>query len=270
MTAQALPSQPRAIGRLAISAHARGGASRLGRLHQSGALRALFPQTAAELTAVMLNTSGGVTGGDRFDARVTAEAGATLTVTTQAAERIYRAQPTETGQVRSRLEVAAGARLNWVPQETILFDGGRLDRHLSADVAEGGTLLVVEPMVFGRAAMGERLRALDLVDRIDITRAGAPVFADRTRLVGDVQAILQRPGVADGMAAQAAVILISPEAGRLLAPLRQLMPRTGGASVIRSGVLFARVVAEDGFALRKTLVPALTRLGAAVPRTWQL
>lgn len=269
MTSPALALQPRAIGRLDIEAGLRRGKPALTRLHQGGALRALFPQGRG-LTAVMLNTSGGVTGGDSFTTHITAAQGADLTVSTQAAERIYRAQPGETGVVRSQLTLAEGARLHWVPQETILFDGAALDRRLRVDMAGDAHLVLVEPMIFGRAAMGETVRAGRLLDRIEVFRGGELVFADRVALSGDIAATLAHQAVAAGAGAQAALVLITPQAERHLDRLRRLMPEAGGASLIRPGVVFARVLAEDGFALRKTLIPALAALEVALPRVWSL
>jgi urease accessory protein len=136
------------------------------------------------LDATLLNTTGGITGGDRFAWRATAAPGAWLGLTTQAAERAYRARPGETGQVAVTLELAAGARLDWLPQETILFDRSALERRLEADLCGNARLLVVEPVVFGRAAMGERIGAIRFVDRWRIRRDGRLVHAEATRIEG--------------------------------------------------------------------------------------
>ncbi|KNG95069.1 urease accessory protein ureD [Pseudaestuariivita atlantica] len=250
-----------------VSASPRG--TRLARLHQAGAFRALFPHGAG-MTAVMLNTSGGVTGGDRFSVTASAGEGAHLTLTTQAAERYYRAQPGETGRISTDLTVGRGARIDWLPQETILFDHASVHRRLSAELAPDATLVAVEPLVFGRAAMGERVHHLHFRDRIDVSRDGVPVFADRVAMDGDSVAHLAGRATGGGAGALAALIVVSPEADRWLAPLRQLMPEAGGVSLIRPGVLFARIAAPDGYALRKTLLPALNAVNVAVPRTWTL
>jgi len=194
-----------------------------------------------------------------------------LTVTTQAAERAYRAQPGEIGRVRNRLVVEPGAALDWLPQETILFDGAALDRRLSADLQGDARLLLVEPVVFGRHAMGEVLRSGRFADRIDIRRDGALVFADRTALSGDIAAHLERPAVAGGAGAMATVLLACPEADRRLDAARETLPATGGASLIREGLLFARLLAPDGFTLRKHLLPLIASLSITpLPRTWTI
>ncbi|MBB97700.1 MAG: urease accessory protein [Rhodobacteraceae bacterium] len=265
-------AQPRAQGQVRVTAKARDGAAVIDDLHQQGSLKALFPRSrGAALDAVLLNTGGGVTGGDRFDVAIGAGPDTHLTVTTQAAERAYKAQPQETGRLRNRLTVQAGARLDWLPQETILFDGAAVDRRLSADLAVDATLLLVEPLVFGRHAMGETLRSGRFTDRIDIRREGVPLFADRTALSGDIAAHLARPGVAAGAGAMASVVYAAADAERHLPALRACLPATGGASLIRDGLLFARLLAPDSFTLRKHLLPLIDLLSTTpLPRTWTI
>ncbi len=255
-----------------MSSKALGAASGLDDLRSSGALKMLFPRCGAErVTGVMVNTAGGVTGGDRLNIAATAGADSRLTLTSQAAERIYRAQPGEVGQISTRLQLHDGARLDWLPQETILFDRSALNRSLQIDMAGDATALIVEPLVFGRAAMGETVSDAALHDRIHLRRDGKLIFADTLHLSGDVQAHLTRPAVAAGAGAMAGILFAGPQAETHLAPLRALMPPTGGVSLIRPGLLFARLLAPDSFVLRQTLVPVLTRLnGGALPRTWML
>jgi len=178
----ALPPQPRAIGVGRVTTKLRDGRTVLDLLHQQGSLRVLFPRThGTALDAVMLNTGGGITGGDRFQMNASAGAGCHLVLTTQAAERAYRAQPGEIGRVETELHVGAGARLDWLPQETLLFEGSALSRQLRIELAPDARLLMVEPVIFGRAEMGEVLHDLLFRDRVDIVRDGKPKFADRTR-----------------------------------------------------------------------------------------
>ena len=241
-------------------------------LYQSGAAKLLLPGNAAPgLTGVILNTAGGVTGGDRFTLSGRAGAGSRLTLTTQAAERIYRAQPGEVGRIETKLTVETGARIDWLPQETILFDHAALRRRLHADLASDARLLLVEPLIFGRTAMGEELREGLFRDRIEIRRAGTLLFADATRLQGDIARHLDRTAIADGARATANVVYASDDAEAHLVPLRAMMPETGGASLIRPGLLFARLLAPDSYLLRRALIPVIEHLNAApVPRTWMI
>tara|TARA_R110000868_G_scaffold18172_86_gene80217 strand:+ start:7433 stop:8206 length:774 start_codon:yes stop_codon:yes gene_type:complete len=257
---------------MVVSSKLARGRSVLGQLHQAGSSKCLFPRgSGTALDAVVLNTAGGVTGGDQYSVTATAEAGTTLCLTTQACERAYRAQTGEVGQLRNTLTVGPQARIDWLPQETILFDGAALDRRLQIDMAADAQLLMVEPLVFGRAAMGERLHSLHLRDRIMINRNGVPLYHDAIVLSGDATAHLAKPHVAQGAGAMAAMVYIAPDAAGQLAPVRAMLPDTAGASLIGDDMLVARFLAIDSFELRRSLLPVLIRLkGGPLPRTWMI
>ena len=220
---------------------------------------------------VLLNTAGGLTGGDRMALRLQADAGAHVVTSTQAAERAYRAMPDSWAKVDLTLQLGSGARIDWLPQETILFEGAALTRQLHADLAADSRLLLVEPVILGRPAMGEILHAAALRDRWEVRRDGALVFADALRLEGDVTEIMARSGVAGAAGAFASILYAAPDAGQHVAPLRALLPQSGGASLIREGILFARMLARDGFELRRSLTPVIEYLsGARLPKVWRL
>jgi urease accessory protein len=261
---------PRADGALRLSSKQTASGSRLSTLFQRGALKAVFPRSA-KFTGVVVNTSGGVTGGDKFQICATAETGSDLTLTTQAAERAYRAIPGQVGRVRTQLEAKSGASLRWLPQETILFDGCNLDRELRIDVEETSEVLLVEPMIFGRAAMGEREIAGSVRDRIELAKNGQTIHLDQWRLDGDLTHCLARPAVADGDTAMASLIYFGLRAEHHLEPLRALMPESGGASLKHENLLVARILAKDGYQLRKSLLPILDHLTrGTLPTCWRL
>lgn len=278
------PAQPRAEGRVGIGAKRVATGSVLSTLHQSGAFKALFPRRSGPtLSAILVNTAGGITGGDRFATTLDVGPQSALSVTTQACERAYRAQPDEVGMVRNRAQVAAGGRLDWVPQETILYNGAALHRHLRIDLAADARLLMVEPLIFGRALMGETLTDLRFRDRIEITRDGAPLYTDALALTGNAAAHLARPAVARGAGAMVSIVHVAPGAEAHLRPLRALLaeagaepdarsdaaPASGGVSLIGPDVLALRLLAPDGFCLRQRLIPILIRLtDDTLPRSW--
>ena len=155
----------RARGAVSFDVHRVEGVTRRRLLHESGSLRVRFPSPEAEgLSAVFVNTAGGVAGGDRFDIEIAAGEASRLAVTTAAAEKIYRAEGPP-AQLNIALKAAAGAHLAWLPQETILFDRARVLRRIDIDLAESASLLLCEIVVFGRAAMGERMQRGEFVDR---------------------------------------------------------------------------------------------------------
>jgi len=266
--------QPRAIGTVRLSAKPGpvGRGDVVSKLRMSGSFKALFPRPVGHaLDAVLVNTAGGITGGDRFSTEAEAEAGAGLTITTQAAERAYRANGATPGRIDTRLTVAAGARLAWLPQETILFEGAFLRRSLRADLAPDARFLMVEPLVFGRAAMGEELHDARFHDRVEIRRDGRLIWFDALRLEGDLARRMDRPALGAGARAMASLVYVGPDAEAWLAPLRALLPDSAGASLIGEGLLAARLLARDSHLLRQSLVPALKLLNDnEIPRPWML
>jgi urease accessory protein len=265
---------PRAVGAALVSCKRRDGRTVLDGLYQKGSMKLLFARRGAgdsDLTGILLNTAGGVTGGDRFRTEVRLGPDCRMTLTTQAAERAYRAQPGEVAKLRNRISLASNARMRWLPQETLIYDRSALRRSLDIDLAQGSRLLAVEPVVFGRAAMGELLHHISFRDGIDVRRDGRLVFADRTALKGTARDLLCNKAIAAGAGAMASLLLVADDAERFLAPAQALMPATGGVSLIRQGVLFARLLAADGYQLRQTLLPLIELLGGApLPRTWML
>jgi len=260
----------RAKGEVVLETKARDGQSAIRRLRQSGSLKCLFPRRdGASLEAVLLNCAGGVTGGDHFSLSVRAEPRTTLTLTTQAAERIYRALPGEMGQVHAHLEVEKGARINWLPQETILFDGCCLNRSLTIDLSEDAKLLMAEPLVFGRFEMGEALHCASFLDCIEIRRDGNPIFLERIGLQSDVQATLNRLGIAVGAHTMASLVYVADDADAKRDLLHRMLPRHAGVSLIHDDVLNIRLLAKDSDELRSNLIPILKHLNKGViPKCW--
>ena len=272
--ALAIPIVPRAFGTAQIAVKARAGRSVIDTFRTSGSLKVLWPRSATRLDGIVINTAGGVTGGDRMDLRATVGAGAHLGLTTQAAERAYRAD-SGTARVTSEVTVGEGAALSWLPQELILFDGAALDRRLRVDLADSARLLLVEPVVLGRAAMREQLRDVAFFDRIAVNRGGVPLYRDAIRLSGDVQALMARRAIgrsgARGAGAMALVLYVAPDAEAHLTPVRSLLPATGGATLLQPDVLAVRMLAPDSFELRRALLPVLDRLSEdTLPASWRL
>lgn len=262
------PRPQRTRGAASVAARREAGRTRIASLRQEGSLRLLFPRPAGEaLEAVALNTSGGLTGGDRLRLDARAGPGARLTLTTQACERAYRAAGGH-AQVETRLGAEDGARLDWLPQETILFEGSRLRRGLRLDMEPTATALLVEPVVFGRLARGEALRDAAFRDRWEVRVGGRLRFADALRLEGDVHALLDRLATGGGARALATILLAGPGAEARLREVRELSD--GAASLVGEGLLVARLLAPDGLALRRRLLPLILLLAGTIPKVWTL
>ena len=266
------PIAQRARGTVELSVNCPNGRSQISRLYQSGCAKARIPRsTGAGLEAILINSSGGMTGGDRLSWGVTVEAGARASITSQACERIYKA-PADTSEVAIELQVEDKAKLAWIPQETILFDHGRLQRTLNADLAPGAEALFVESVIFGRGAMGEQVTTGHLQDRWRIRQGGRLIHAEDLLISGDVNQLADRPFTLNGNAAMATVLLVSPAAEGQLAAAREIIGQGSGGASAWDGKLLARVTAKDGYNLRKKLVPLISLLNfeADVPKVWAI
>lgn len=259
----------RARGAVRFDVHARDGVTRRGAVHESGSLRVRFPSPEDDgLSGVFVNTAGGVAGGDRFDIEISAADAARLTLTTAAAEKIYRA-PGAAAQLNISLRVAAGAHLGWLPQETILFDRARIHRRIDVELDEAASLLLCEIVVFGRTAMGERLEQGEFVDRWRLRRGGRLVFAETIRLDGNIGAKLARPAVAKAGAAIGTALIV-PGDEALVERIREASESFAGEVGISAwnGFAMARFCAQDAARLRADMMAVLARTGAALPRLW--
>lgn len=259
MTAVARLLEQRSTGHLLLRAERDGVAI----LREAGSAKCRMPRDSNE--AILINTSGGLAGGDVADIHAEAGENATLMLTTQAAERVYRTlgPPAE---VRVCLRVERGACLFWMPQETILFDGSALRRRLEAHLADGSSLLAVEAMVFGRREMGEEVRRVSVTDRWSIRQSDRLIHAEALNLGPSWTASSATLG---GNFAMATVVFVAAGADELLDGVRQVLGPQDGASTW-NGKLVARLLAKDGFTLRKALIPVLSFcLGRReLPKCW--
>lgn len=258
----------RARGEVVLTVAHEQGRTRRKRVQESGSLRARFPNvTGAELEAVIVNTAGGIAGGDRFALDIAAGEGANLLVSGAAAEKIYRAIGADT-EITVKLDVAAGAALRWLPQETILFDRARLKRSIEIDMTGDARLVLVEAVVFGRTAMGETVEQGSLTDRWRLRRDGRLVFAETLRLDGAIAGTLAKPAIANGGGA-IATILVAPADDALVEHLRAVECSGEVGISAWNGFALARLCALGGAALRRDIVALLAVLDrGTLPRLW--
>jgi urease accessory protein len=268
MPSEAVFAANRAHGRIALSVKALAGATRRARVHEAGALRVRCPGApGGELEAVIVNTAGGMAGGDRFDIDIAVGCDARLVVTTAAAEKVYRTLGPETN-VGVTVAVAEDGELAWLPRETILFDRARLRRTIDVELAATARLVLVEALVFGRSGMGETMEEGLLFDRWRIRRNGALIYAETLRLDGPVARKLAAPAVANGGVAVATVLIV-PGDEATVAAVRALDYRGEVGVSAWNGLAAVRLVAADGAALRYDMLSVVSALrGAALPRLW--
>jgi urease accessory protein len=265
----------RSTGAVDLSLHRHGGRLAVGRSAQSGCLRARFPRRSGAdeaPCAVLINTAGGIADGDRLQQRIVWDENAFACVATQAAEKVYRSLDSGS-EIETRLEVGEGARAEWMPQETILFDGCRLRRDTQVRLAGSSDFLGVEAIVLGRHAMGEFVRHGSLRDSMRIWRDGRLIYADRLLLDGRVSALMGEAAIGQGAVAMAVIIHASAAVAELLAPIRSALQSAEGraAASTWNGLLVVRLLAPTGEQLRQDITTVLGVLceGRPLPRVWR-
>ena len=257
----------RSAGLASASFALRNGKARLVDLRQQGSAKVIILD---QREAVFLNTSGGLTGGDVLEYRLSAGPDLRMAATTQTAERAYRST-SGAAQVSVTMAVGAGGHLDWLPQETILFDRAQLRRRTEVTLGEGATCLMAESVVLGRAAMGETVKTLDVHDWRIIRRGAAPLHLEALRL--DDARLGAGPAGLDSARAIATVVMIAPDAGDALDPVRACLADADcrAAASALEGRLVIRLMARDGWPLRRAMAKVLTLLRRApLPRVWQI
>jgi len=274
MMSDRFAADPRARQRADAEAHASfmriGERTEPDRLFETGGLRWRFPRSSSPCEVAIVNTGGGVAGGDSYRLSLTLSEGAEVEATTPSAEKIYRSEGMP-ARIAMRLVLAPRARLFWLPQETLMFEGARLERRLEADMAGEAALVIAESLVFGRLAMGERRIDASLKDSWRVRRDGELVFADETRLE-HAGAALDREAVGAGARARATIVAAAPDIEARLDDLRAALDAASdgveaGASAF-DGLIVARLLSASPSRLRAALIASIVALGGRKPRLW--
>ena len=247
-------------------------------VYQRSPIRVLFPRTAGPQVqeAVLVNTSGGIAGGDRLESSVTAMEKASITVTTQAAEKVYRAIH-ESAHITTTLRACDSAKLAWLPQETIVFNRARVCRRTQIEVSSGAELLALEWLLLGRAAHGERISAGEITDSWRVMKDGRLVWADSFRATDDVFPHLSRKALLSDCTALATLLYFGPDLDEHLRFLRDLASscECECAATLVGGLVVVRFAAKVSCDLRAALRNVLQEFGDQlghgpfrVPKMW--
>ncbi|WP_297777794.1 urease accessory protein UreD [uncultured Roseovarius sp.] len=270
MTACPVPLYQRSHGAAHVGLLPGPAGARIDRLHQTGSAKAFVHPGASGPEVVFLNTSGGLAGGDSLAYSLDLAAGGRATATTQTAERAYLSTGSA-AHVTVRHTVGAGAHLDWLPQETILFDSSHLIRETSIELAEDASCLMLEAVVLGRAAMGETLAEVTLRDTRRISRLGRPVMIEPLHL--GTEALTAGPAVLGSARAFATLALVARGAEDAVDRARAELTEdgvTGGASGF-DGKLMIRLMAGDGWPLKRQIMRLVSALRPGpLPRVWQI
>jgi urease accessory protein len=263
-------------GRVVLSGSENG--TRIEEVFERSPTRILFPRTGGRPVeeAVIINTGGGVAGGDRLECSVTALPGASIAVTSQAAEKVYRALH-DAARVATRLKARESARLAWLPQETIVFNGARIHRTTEIELFSGAELLALEWLVLGRAAHGEIVVDGSVLETWRVKKDGRLIWADSFRISDDIFVHLNRKALLSNFNSIATLIYFGPDLDKRLEFLREIlrslecncaMTLVGGLIVVRFS---AKQSSDLKLALRSFLDQFEPEVGSGpfrVPKMW--
>jgi len=204
--------------------------------------------------AVLINTAGGIAGGDRLEYSVAALPGASIAVTSQAAEKVYRAL-NEPAHVTTRLKARESARLAWLPQETIIFNWARLHRITEIELSAEAELLALEWLVLGRRAHGEVVVGGSVTDSWRVTRDGRLIWADSFRITDEIFPHLNRKALLSDCKAIATLIYFGPDLEKRFESLREILSflECKCAVTLVAGIVIARFAAEQSSDLKLAL-----------------
>jgi urease accessory protein len=232
-------------------------------LREAGAAKIRLPRNSRE--AILINVGGGLAGGDAFEFEFSCNAYSNLTITSQAAERVYRSLGPE-ATISAKFNLENAAQLFWLPQETILYDAAALQRNFEVTMAASSRFLAIEPIVFGRTEMNETIKSIHVKDRWRIFRKGRLVHAEELSIGPSLP---NSKATLSGAFATANLIYVAGDAELRLAAMREIMPENSAASAW-NGKLIARFIAKDSYILRKALIPAIKALAGEeiLPKIW--
>lgn len=276
-TAQTPQKMQRAYGLGELGIKFESGQNRLERLFQEGSARLRMPKNrpGQPVEAVMINTSGGLTDGDALGWKFDIGNGASATITSQACERIYKATQPNPARVHANIHIGEDGYLAWLPQETILFDQSYFERKIDIQLDTGAELLMVEPVVFGRAAMGEQVKIAHFKDQWRVFYDEKLIHAEKQTISGNISDIIQKKAVTSGHIAMCSMVYIGQTAEQKLDLARKILDDHSGASLWKledsaTQKLVVRMMAATSYNLRKTMIPVLEILydKGPLPRVW--
>ncbi|ANA14578.1 urease accessory protein UreD [Acetobacter oryzifermentans] len=272
-----MPLLQRAYGRFGLEVRNGRSQTQCYGLEQEGCCRLLFPRVAGQqMEVVTVNISGGIAAGDRIEGDLRCNPHTNLLVTSQAAERIYRARSNDpSARINVSCHIAEDACLEWLPHGTIFFDGSRLQRKMTVEMADNARFLFLESRFFGRVASGECVEQLHVRDGLSVRRDGRRILEDTLKLESDsVNVLLKDPAVAAGYRAVTTLVLVASDVSSRLEPLRNVLAAEeckGFAASAWNGMLIVRGIAQDNWQLEVILqrILPILRNGQSMPTTWR-
>jgi urease accessory protein len=221
---------------------------------------------------IIVHPPGGIAGGDRLDISATVGANAWAQLTSPGAAKWYRAAGPAYQHLRLRVE--AGATLEWLPQETIVYAAAQAELTTDIDLLGDAKLLYWDIVALGRPASGERFDAGHFQAQLNIRRDGQLLWHERQRVVGD-DGLLDSPIGLDGKPVFATLLISGEIDNDLLERCRNLVTPVRGDLTQLPGLLVARGLASEALHARAWLIelwrllrPELLGRAAVPPRIW--
>lgn len=234
----------------------------------------LYPEGAAVCHAIVVHPPGGIAGGDELELSARVDGGGAALLTTPGATKWYRSAG---AWARQRVRLGVQGLLEWLPQETIVFDGALAQAELDADLGADARLIGWDIVCLGRTGSGERLTRGCYRSALRLRREGRPLWLERARIDGGSRLLASPAGLA-GEPVFGTLFCAAPNLDReLLDAARKIEAEQGrGAATMLPGVLLARYLGRSGEAARqyftelwRVLRPAVAGREAAEPRIWR-
>ncbi len=246
--------------------------------------KSFYPEGTAVCHTAILHTAGGIVGGDRLSTQIDLQSQAHVLITTATAAKIYRSKALEANQT-IQIQLDRGACLEWLPQETIVFDGANYRQNLQIELADHACWMGWEVTRFGRSASGERFLSGNWRSHTEVWQHGKPLWLDRQSLKGGSDLINSPHGLA-GYAVVGSFALVGRDVSdELIDRVRQLWREKceageylgeAGVTTLMSGVL-CRYRGNSSLEARQWFMDVwhLLRLfyinrPACIPRIWQM
>ena len=243
----------------------------IARMYQAGSSKILLPKTYTPLKeAVLINTAGGITGGDKFEIKLNL-ASSKIVATTQTAERLYNSIGS-TANINIHLTIDEGSTLHWLPQETIFFDGALIDRNIRVDMAATSDVVFLETIIFGRQAMGEIVQNGEFRDNWRFYRDGTLFHSEVVCLQSDIDQLLKECAGGNGATTLSTIIVAGKKTEykkNKVMPLVNRFRSTFGISYWEDKLIL-RMLNSDPYILKKEINFLLQELlEQPLPQVWQ-
>ena len=254
-----------------LKATIKGSENRIGKLYQEGSSRLFFPENFSKTKeCVVINTAGGITGGDKFESSIEATEGSSIVVTTQASEKVYKSSH-GSAEVETTFFASKNSKLLWLPQDTILFSESDLSRKIIIRIEDTSELLAFDQIVLGRSAMGENIQESNFHDMWTIYNGDRLIYFDQSGWKNTVP--LNCAGL-KGIKSYASFYYVGSKTKfyeEKLKRMKQVYKNVYLGTSLRNGCLLARMFGSDAKSIKDRVINLLREIWQLdTPNVWKL